>query len=212
MSTRNSRDSQYTTPLRRKTMKRSVCWALPSYRMLADRVRPQIATQIVRPIQMKWPHWPLVIQGVWRVNYYQTQFVSDFITALNHFRVNKFGAGGGGGDDTTSRDSDSLIQEYINMPPTEMYPHCWNHPKIRENWRTVLAAVLLLVIGIVLVTMGIFAIANPANSSQGFVFLLAGECSVEVTANRTPTNWYCWCSIFFPPPQVSSASYRVLTT
>lgn len=95
----------------------------------------------------------------------------------HNFRVNKFGAGSGGGDDTTSRDSDSLIQEYINMPPTEMYPHCWNHPKIRENWRTVLAAVLLLVIGIALVTMGIFAIANPASGSQGFVFLLAGRCS-----------------------------------
>lgn len=60
------------------------------------------------------------------------------------------------------------------MPPTDLYTHCWNHPKIRENWRTVLAAVTLLIIGIVLVTMGIFSIANPANSSRGFVFLLAG--------------------------------------
>lgn len=68
------------------------------------------------------------------------------------------------------------------MPPTETYPHCWNHPKIRENWRTVLAAVLLLVIGIVLVTMGIFAIANPANGSQGFVFLLAG-----MTIDQSPS-------------------------
>lgn len=84
-------------------------------------------------------------------------------------RNNKFAA-----DDTTSRDSDSLIQEYINVPPTDLYTHCWNHPKIRENWRTVLAAVTLLIIGIVLVTMGIFSIANPANSSRGFVFLLAG--------------------------------------
>lgn len=85
------------------------------------------------------------------------------------FRNNKFGA-----DDTTSRDSDSLIQEYINVPPTDLYTHCWNHPKIRENWRTVLAAVTLLIIGIVLVIMGIFSIANPANGSRGFVFLLAG--------------------------------------
>lgn len=96
------------------------------------------------------------------------------------------GGGGGGGDDTTSRDSDSLIQEYINMPPTEMYTHCWNHPKIRENWRTVLAAVLLLVIGIVLVTMGIFAIANPANGSQGFVFLLAGN--LQIPSTRVPVT------------------------
>lgn len=85
------------------------------------------------------------------------------------YRNNKFGA-----DDTTSRDSDSLIQEYINVPPTDLYTHCWNHPKIRENWRTVLAAVTLLIIGIVLVIMGIFSIANPANGSRGFVFLLAG--------------------------------------
>lgn len=115
----------------------------------------------------------------------------NFYEIHSQFRVNKFGAGGGGGDDTTSRDSDSLIQEYINMPPTETYPHCWNHPKIRENWRTVLAAVLLLVIGIVLVTMGIFAIANPANGSQGFVFLLAGTFvlfdyrSIIFVANRS---------------------------
>lgn len=60
-------------------------------------------------------------------------------------RNNKFGA-----DDTTSsRDSDSLIQEYINVPQTDLYSsyHCWNHPKIRENWRTVLAAITLLIIG-----------------------------------------------------------------
>lgn len=91
-------------------------------------------------------------------------------THIQHTRRNnKFGA-----DDTTSRDSDSLIQEYINVPPTDLYTHCWNHPKIRENWRTVLAAVTLLIIGIILVTMGIFSIANPANSSRGIVFLLAG--------------------------------------
>lgn len=58
-------------------------------------------------------------------------------------RNNKFGA-----DDTTSsRDSDSLIQEYINVPQSDLYSHCWNHPKIQENWRTVLAAVTLLIIG-----------------------------------------------------------------
>lgn len=78
-------------------------------------------------------------------------------------------------DDTTSRDSDSLIQEYANVPPTDLYKHCWNHPKIRENWRTVLAAVFLLVIGIVLFALGIYSIAKPTNSSQGFVFLLAGN-------------------------------------
>lgn len=89
--------------------------------------------------------------------------------SLYFTRNNKFGA-----DDTTSRDSDSLIQEYINVPPSEYYTHCWNHPKIRENWRTVLAAVTLLIIGVALLTMGVISICAPANGSRGFVFLLAG--------------------------------------
>lgn len=93
---------------------------------------------------------------------------------IRFFRNNKFGA-----DDTTSRDSDSLIQEYINVPPSDLYTHCWNHPKIRENWRTVLAAVTLLIIGIGLLTMGVISIAAPANGSRGFVFLLAGMCAKE---------------------------------
>lgn len=84
------------------------------------------------------------------------------------------------GDDTTSRDSDSLIQEYATVPPTDLYKHCWNHPKIRENWRTVLAAVMLLVIGVILVGMGIYSIAKPANGSQGFVFLLAGKFNERI--------------------------------
>lgn len=93
----------------------------------------------------------------------------NFLSIYNFDRNNKFGA-----DDTTSRDSDSLIQEYINVPPTDIYTHCWNHPKIRENWRTVLAAVTLLIIGVGLLTMGVISIAAPANGSRGFVFLLAG--------------------------------------
>ncbi|XP_031619111.1 uncharacterized protein LOC116338147 isoform X2 [Contarinia nasturtii] len=84
----------------------------------------------------------------------------ELLNMVNFCRNNKFAA-----EDTTSRDSDSLIQEYINVPQTDLYTHCWNHPKIRENWRTVLAAVCL----------GIVSIANPANGSRGFVFLLAGS-------------------------------------
>jgi hypothetical protein len=49
----------------------------------------------------------------------------------------------------TSRDSDSLIQDggfYTGMfDPTQS---CWTHPKIRENWKMVLAAVVLLIVGI----------------------------------------------------------------
>lgn len=76
-------------------------------------------------------------------------------------------------DDTTSRDSDSLIQEYGNLATTDS-TYCWRHPKIRENWRTVLAAVTLLVVGIGLVVMGAYAIADPHSGSQGAVFLVAG--------------------------------------
>ncbi|KAK6640722.1 hypothetical protein RUM44_012419 [Polyplax serrata] len=53
-------------------------------------------------------------------------------------------------DDTTSKDSDSLIRyggcssEY-DYDPSEP---CWKHPKIKENWKMVLAAGALLVIGI----------------------------------------------------------------
>lgn len=77
-------------------------------------------------------------------------------------------------DDTTSRDSDSLIQEYGNLSTNDVNTYCWRHPKVRENWRTVLAAFLLLIIGVVLVVMGIYAIANPLSTSQGVVFLVAG--------------------------------------
>jgi hypothetical protein len=49
----------------------------------------------------------------------------------------------------TSRDSDSLIQDggfYTGIfDPTQS---CWTHPKIKENWKMVLAAVVLLIVGI----------------------------------------------------------------
>ncbi|CAD7083408.1 unnamed protein product [Hermetia illucens] len=77
-------------------------------------------------------------------------------------------------EDTTSRDSDSLIQEYGNLATDESNTYCWRHPKVRENWRTVLAAVTLLLVGTGLVIMGAFAVADPANSSQGAVFFVAG--------------------------------------
>ncbi|KXJ82414.1 transmembrane protein 134 isoform X1 [Aedes albopictus] len=77
-------------------------------------------------------------------------------------------------DDTTSRDSDSLIQEYGNLSSSDTYTYCWRHPKVRENWRTVLAAATLLVIGTGLIAMGAYAIAEPHNGSQAAVFFVAG--------------------------------------
>lgn len=76
-------------------------------------------------------------------------------------------------EDTTSRDSDSLIHEYLPASQS-IYPYCWNHPKVRENWKTVLAAVTLLLVGIGLLAMGSYAVAEPENGLQGFVFFLAG--------------------------------------
>lgn len=120
----------------------------------------------------------------------------DFTIISTIFRNNKFGA-----DDTTSRDSDSLIQEYINVPPSDLYTHCWNHPKIRENWRTVLAAVTLLIIGIVLVTMGMISIASPANGSRGFVFLLAGKLLFNLLQRLSifHTNCFIFSQLFYVP-------------
>ncbi|XP_061382439.1 transmembrane protein 134 isoform X1 [Danaus plexippus] len=74
-------------------------------------------------------------------------------------------------EDTTSRDSDSLIHEYVEATQSL---YCWNHPKVRENWKTVCAAVILLVVGVGLLGMGTFAVAEPENGLQGAVFFVAG--------------------------------------
>jgi hypothetical protein len=49
---------------------------------------------------------------------------------------------------TASRDSDSLIQDNFSSGMFDPSKSCWKHPKIRENWKMVLAAVVLLLIGI----------------------------------------------------------------
>ncbi|KAL0818598.1 hypothetical protein ABMA28_009031 [Loxostege sticticalis] len=74
-------------------------------------------------------------------------------------------------EDTTSRDSDSLIHEYVEATQSI---YCWNHPKVRENWKTVCAAVVLLIVGVGLLGMGAFAVAEPENGLQGAVFFVAG--------------------------------------
>ncbi|XP_052893152.1 transmembrane protein 134 isoform X2 [Anopheles moucheti] len=72
------------------------------------------------------------------------------------------------------RDSDSLIQEYGHLSSSESYTYCWRHPKVRENWRTVLAAIALLIIGTGLIAMGAYALVEPHNGSQAAVFFVAG--------------------------------------
>lgn len=73
------------------------------------------------------------------------------------------------------RDSDSLIQDYSDRSSQDLEStSCFQHPKIRENWRMVLAAVTLLFIGIGLLITGTLALAEPQAGLQGAVFLLAG--------------------------------------
>ncbi|KAF5282850.1 hypothetical protein FQA39_LY17471 [Lamprigera yunnana] len=74
-----------------------------------------------------------------------------------------------------SRDSDSLIQDYCDGSNLDIDSRsCFRHPKIRENWRMVLAATTLLFIGIGLLTTGTLALVEPQAGLQGAVFLLAG--------------------------------------
>lgn len=75
----------------------------------------------------------------------------------------------------TSRDSDSLIQDYYECSSQDYWgSSCFNHPKVRENWRMVLAAATLLIIGIGLLATAIATFIAPQSGLQGTVFLLAG--------------------------------------
>lgn len=73
-----------------------------------------------------------------------------------------------------SRDSDSLIQDTESLSQEYVTRSCFKHPKVRENWRMVLAATTLLFIGIGLLATGTLALADPNSGLQGAVFLLAG--------------------------------------
>ncbi|XP_022905728.1 transmembrane protein 134 [Onthophagus taurus] len=75
-----------------------------------------------------------------------------------------------------SRDSDSLIQDFYDGSHQDpsISRSCFRHPKVRENWRMVLAATTLLVIGLGLLGTGILALAEPQAGLQGAVFLIAG--------------------------------------
>ncbi|XP_059487406.1 transmembrane protein 134 [Neocloeon triangulifer] len=77
-------------------------------------------------------------------------------------------------DDTASRDSDSLIQENFSPGMFDPSKSCWQHPKIRENWKMVLAAIVLLLIGIGLLTTGFLAALLPIEGLQSAVFFIAG--------------------------------------
>lgn len=74
-----------------------------------------------------------------------------------------------------ARDSDSLIQDCYDGSSQDFAGRsCFAHPKVRENWRMVLAATLLLLIGGGLIVIGAFALADKNAGLQGAVFLLTG--------------------------------------
>jgi len=80
-------------------------------------------------------------------------------------------------EDNTSQDSNSLIQG----PSTGYYagPHqedfWWKHPKIKQNLKMVIAAMVLVILGACLILTGIIIYCFPSlEGVQGFIFLIAG--------------------------------------
>ncbi|XP_040579738.1 transmembrane protein 134 [Lepeophtheirus salmonis] len=73
-------------------------------------------------------------------------------------------------DDTISQDSTSLIGGLYNSSQ-----YWWNHPKIRDNWKIVLASFCLLIVGLGLIIVGVITYFLPElNGYQGVIFLMAG--------------------------------------
>ncbi|XP_072037709.1 transmembrane protein 134-like isoform X2 [Amphiura filiformis] len=50
----------------------------------------------------------------------------------------------------------------------------WQHPTIRQNWKAVLACILLLVVGIVLIVAGILVEAVQREHAAAAIFLVVG--------------------------------------
>jgi len=78
--------------------------------------------------------------------------------------------------DSTSQDSVSLIQNnpgyYEGPAPSKFW---WKHPKIKQNWKMVVAALILVFLGTGLIITGIVAYSHPNLAGiQGFVFFIAG--------------------------------------
>ncbi|KAK7005577.1 hypothetical protein SK128_004203, partial [Halocaridina rubra] len=75
--------------------------------------------------------------------------------------------------DAISRDSDSLIPG-DNCSYAEP-PRWWFlHPKVREKWRVVAGAFILLILGSALSITGIVVEAVPIENVSGIVFIIAG--------------------------------------
>lgn len=76
-------------------------------------------------------------------------------------------------DDALSKDSDSLIQS--DGRKYDAKDGCWwRHPKVRDNWKVMLAAFALLVTGLGLLVTGVVVQVLPEIGVQGLVFFIAG--------------------------------------
>lgn len=78
--------------------------------------------------------------------------------------------------DSTSQDSASLIQNqpgyYAGSEPIKFW---WKHPKIKENWKTVSAALVLVLLGLGLLLTGIIIYCNPSwEFIEGYAFFISG--------------------------------------
>jgi len=80
-------------------------------------------------------------------------------------------------EDSTSQDSTSLLPTnpgyYSGQEPTSK---AWyRHPKIRQNWKVVTGAAVLVFLGASLILTGIIAYSHPhLQGIQGFIFFIAG--------------------------------------
>jgi len=78
--------------------------------------------------------------------------------------------------DASSQDSASLIQHqagyYAGAQPLKYW---WTHQKIKENWKTVSAALVLVLLGAALIFTGVIIYCNPSwEFIEGYAFFIAG--------------------------------------
>ncbi|CAM1325771.1 TMEM134 (predicted) [Pycnogonum litorale] len=77
-------------------------------------------------------------------------------------------------DDALSKDSDSLINDGNSVQKFDPGRCWWKHPKVKENWKIVVAAFVLLFIGLGLIVAGMVVYIIPEIGIQGFAFIIAG--------------------------------------